>query len=261
MTCEESKLLFAEYWSGTLRAEEHAAVKRHLESCETCRAEAGRLEILWRDLALLPADEPGTAVRERFYETLSAYRHGAAEQPAVKARPKAGRIAWQIAAGIALLLAGAAIESNLRSNQSAKAEITQLRGEVGNMRQLVTLSLLQQQSASERLRGVSWAYRAEPSDTEVLTALLAAVNHDPNVNVRLAAVDALRTFGASRSTRDAVVQALPGQTEPIVQVALIDLLVYLKETDAAQELRHVAADDATNSGVRQRAEWALERLQ
>jgi HEAT repeat protein len=129
------------------------------------------------------------------------------------------------------------------------------------MRQLVALSLLQQQSASERLRGVSWTYRVEPSDTEVLAALLAAVNHDPNVNVRLAAVDALRPFAAGQPTRDAVIQALPSQTDPIVQVALIDLLVDLKETEAAPELRKVAADGSTDVGVRQRAQWALEKLQ
>ncbi len=262
MTCEETKLLFTEYWSRTLGQEEHAAMERHLEGCAACRTEAGRLEVFWRDLALLPVDEPGTAVRDRFYETLSAYKEGAGGGGAARSRRLwPAQALARIAAGIALLLGGAAIGYSLRFHQESATEITQLRGEVGTMRQLVTLSLLQQQSASERLRGVSWAYRAEPSDTEVLTALLSAVNHDSNVNVRLAAVDALRTFAASRSTRDAVVQALPGQTEPLVQVALIDLLVDLKETDAAQELRHVAADDATNSGVRQRAQWALERLQ
>lgn len=257
MTCEEIKPLFADYWNGTLGREERPAVQLHLESCESCRAEAGRLEVLWRDLARLPADEPGPDVRERFYETLSAYGDGA--------RSAKRTIQWdpllRIAAGIALLLAGAAIGYNLRSNQASANEITQLRGEVNNMRQLVTLSLLQQQSASERLRGVSWAVRAEPSDTEVLGALLAAVNHDPNVNVRLAAVDALRPFAANPTTRGALMQALAGQTEPIVQVALIDLLVDLKETGAAKELQRVASDDATDSGVRQRARWALERLQ
>ena len=56
------------------------------------------------------------------------------------------------------------------------------------MRQLVTLSLLQQQSAGDRLQGVNWSYRVEQPDTAVLAALLTTVNHDPNVNVRLAAV-------------------------------------------------------------------------
>ena len=128
------------------------------------------------------------------------------------------------------------------------------------MRQLVALSLLQQQSASERLRGVSWAYRVEPSDKEVLSALLSAVNHDPNVNVRLAAVDALRPFAANQTTRDAVMQSLRQQTAPIVQVALIDLLVDLKEKEAVAELQALSVDSKINAGVRQHAQQAIGKL-
>ncbi len=62
------------------------------------------------------------------------------------------------------------------------------------MRQLVALSLLQQQNASDRLRGVNYAYRVEQSDPQVLSALLTTLDHDSNVNVRLAAVDAVRNF-------------------------------------------------------------------
>jgi anti-sigma factor RsiW len=257
MTCEELETRMAEYWSRTLAPEEEAAVDAHLAMCETCRATVQKLGPLWDDLARLPSPEPGPRVRARFYEALAAYRDGAA---AGKKREARGWI-WQVAAGIVLLFAGVGAGYNLRSSQTANAEVAQLRGEVGNMRQLVALSLLQQQSASERLRGVSWAYRVEPSDKEVLSALLSAVNHDPNVNVRLAAVDALRPFAANQTTRDAVMQSLRQQTAPIVQVALIDLLVDLKETEAAPELQRVATDNATDIGVRQRAEWALERLQ
>ncbi len=255
MTCEEMESRMAEYWGRTLDPQQQSEVEAHLAVCETCRAEAQRLGSLWRDLARLPTPEPGPGVRERFYETLAAYRDGSAA-----ARP-AFKFVWQIAAGVALALAGVGAGYSFHASQAANAEVAQLRGEVGNMRQLVALSLLQQQSASERLRGVSWAYRVEPSDTEVLAALLSAVNHDPNVNVRLAAVDALRLFAASRTTRDAVMQSLPGQTAPIVQVALIDLLVDLKETEAAPELQRVVSDNSADADVRQRAQWALEKLQ
>jgi len=62
------------------------------------------------------------------------------------------------------------------------------------MKQMVMLSLLKQQSASERLRGVNWSYQIEQPDEQVLSALLRALDSDPNVNVRLAAVDALQQF-------------------------------------------------------------------
>lgn len=257
MRCEEIKPLLAEFWSGTAQTEDRSAVEQHLGECAQCHAEADRLGALWRDLALLPAEEPGGAVRERFYEKLTAYRDGVADH-----RPAGSlQMAWRIAAGILLVVGGAGIGYSFRWTQVSAAEVTQLRTEVGTMRQLVTLSLLQQQSASDRLRGVSWAVRAEPSDTEVLGALLTAVNHDPSVNVRLAAIDALRPFASNRSTRAALTESLSTETEPIVQVALIDLLVDLKESGASNELRRMATDNSANSGVRERAEWALERLQ
>jgi hypothetical protein len=247
MTCEENKLLLADYWSRTLSAAQDLGFETHLAACETCRREADRLGTLWRNLgAAAPAEEPADAVRSRFYETLAAYRDGAA----------AGgwNWFWKIAAGVALLLGGAALGYSWHLSQAASAEVIQLR-------QLVALSLLQQQSASERLRGVSWAYQVEPQDTEVLTALLAAVNHDPNVNVRLAAVDALRPFASSPGARDAAIQSLSQQTSPIVQVALIDLLVDLKERNAKQALRSVASDASADAEVRKRAHWALESLE
>ena len=129
------------------------------------------------------------------------------------------------------------------------------------MRQMVALSLLQQQSAGERLRGVTYAYQAPPSDTEVLSALLTTMNQDSNVNVRLAAVDALHRFGASPVTREAVVQSIRKQNTPLVQIALIDLLVDLRDRDAAPELGQLTRDEKIDSAVREHAKWALGRLQ
>jgi HEAT repeat protein len=205
-------------------------------------------------------EEPGGEVRERFYEMLGAYRQGLAS-----AGPRNRFQWWQMAAAAALLAVGLGIGLVVRGSGQPPAEVSQLREEVASMRQLVALSLMQQQSASDRLRGVSWSYQVEPSDEEVMNALVTTVNHDPNVNVRLAAVDALRPFTGSPAThlmaRNAVIQALPKQTTPIVQVALIDFLAELKERKAAPELQRLVSDPDIDSGVRKRAEWALERMQ
>jgi len=261
MTCEEAKSRMADYWGRSLAGEAEAAFSAHLASCESCRSEVSRVGALWQSLDLLPLEEPSGKVRDRFYEMLGAYRQGLASADAPVRRRWWTQPAWQRAAAAALLVAGLGLGYGLRGTSQPPAEVSQLREEVASMRQLVALSLLQQQSASERLKGVSWAYRAEPSDREVLEALVSAVNHDTNVNVRLAAVDALRRFASSPETRRAVVDALPGQTTPLVQVALIDLLVDFKERDAADVLRKLAADGQVNDGVRQQAQWALERLQ
>ena len=128
------------------------------------------------------------------------------------------------------------------------------------MRQLVTLSLLQQQSPSERLRGVNYSYRVEQSDTEVLGALLTTANHDTNVNVRLAAVDALRNFSDSAIGRKAIVQSLGKQDSPLVQIAILDLIAELHEKSADSAIKVLLSRPDLNPDVKQRAEWALKKL-
>ncbi len=212
----------------------------------TCRQETERLGTLWRGLALLPGTmpEPSALVRDRFYESLAAFRHGMESAPKHGFREKLAALwprqpVWQMAISFSLLVlgvgAGYAIRPEHRESAPvAGSDMAQLRDEVNNMRQMVALSLMQQQSAGDRMRGVSWAYRVEPQDTQVLSALLSTINNDPSVNVRMAAVESLHTFGASPVTRTAIVQSIPKQTTPLVQVALIDLLVELKVHEAAQ---------------------------
>lgn len=256
MKCEQAKPLLADYWAQTLRDADEMELEAHFADCAACREENMRLQALWKGLAALPAEEPDASLRGRFYESLGAYKQG------VESRPmrSLSRWGWQIAAGLALTI-GLAGGYALRAPDKTGEQVAELREEVAGMRQLVALSLLQQQSASERLRGVGYAYRVEPSDTEVLSALVSAINYDNNVNVRLAAVDALHRFSGSPVTRQAAMEALPKQDTPLVQVALIDLLVELKEHQAAGELRRMADDQSVHEGVKQRALWALERLQ
>jgi hypothetical protein len=272
MTCEESRLLMTDYWSKTLDESKELAFDTHLSTCPQCRAETERLGSLWSSLALLPSVstefEPGPNLRTRFYDTLGGFQHGLASAPKPRFRDRLFALwpkqpAWQMAMSFALLAIGIGVGYVLHPGESktpATPEIAQLHEEVANMRQMVALSLMQQQSASERLRGVSYAYQVPPSDTQTLTALLATVNTDPNVGVRLAAVDALREFGTSPVTRTALIQAIRKQDAPLVQIALLDLLVDLKAKEAVPELTRLAADEKADASVRQHAKWALERL-
>ena len=128
------------------------------------------------------------------------------------------------------------------------------------MKEMITLALLQQSSASERLRGVHWSYQLEQPDREVLSALLRALDSDPNVNVRLAAVDALHQFASDAVVRKGLLRALGEQKSPLVQIELINLMVELKERESVSVLRQLSQDQELNPAVRERAEWGLQRL-
>lgn len=256
MNCEEARTQFVDYWRGALEdaaGEFHA----HLAACERCRAEAEDLKDLWGTLGDLPEQEPSAGLRMRFYDALRAHR----QQEAERRRPLwwLHHPAFQAAAAMLILVIGIGAGYLVRGRDSS--EVSQLRGEVYNMRQLVALSLLQQQSASDRLRGVNYAYRVEQSDPQVLAALLTTVNHDPSVNVRLAAVDALRNFTDSPVGRRGLVQALAKQDSPLVQIAILDQIVELHEKSAVTAIQFVLSGPSVNPDVRQRGQWALKQLQ
>ena len=135
-----------------------------------------------------------------------------------------------------------------------------LRAELRNMRQLVILSMLQQQSASERLQGVNWSMQKGTSDPRVLDALLNTLRHDASVDVRLAALRALSSHHDEPVVRTGLLDSLQPHQSPLVQVALIDLLVELRDASAVQQLQRMQQDRNLNPVVRERADWALTKL-
>jgi hypothetical protein len=139
-------------------------------------------------------------------------------------------------------------------------EMAQMHQELSSMRQLVVLSMLQQQSASERLQGVSYSRGAEQLDPQVTTALLRTLRYDGSVDVRLAALDALSKHSAQPQVRSGVVDALQEQQSPLVQVALIDQLVEWRDREAAVQLKNFEQKPNLNPTVKQRAEWAVSKL-
>jgi hypothetical protein len=258
MKCVDARTQFADVLLGgtdaiSMEFEEHVA------SCQACRDELDVMRTHWAALGVLDDAEPGPGLRRGFYQALEAYQSGFAErQPSwFTWWPKAP--ALQAALGMAMLLIGV-FAGYLLSNRY-NPQVAQLQEQVNSLHQVMALSLLEQQSAFSRLEGVAWSYRVERSDTEVLDALLRTVNGDASVDVRLAAVDALRQFSTNASTRRGLAQALPHQTSPLVQIALIDLLVELQERSAAPQLRQLVEEPALDQNVQARAQRALLRLE
>ena len=259
MTCEEARLLIAEELGGMRPA--GGELNEHLAGCAMCQAEADAIRGTWRRMGELPEPHPSPWLATRFYAALDAYQQGVREKQSRSWRFWPSRPMWQIAISCGCLAAGLFTGTLLTRTPVASDDVAALRKEMAGMRQLVTLSLLQQQSATERLRGVNWSYRAEPNDLEVLSALLQTVTEDSSVNVRLAAIDALGNFRDSSVARRGLLNALSKQDSPMVQIAIIDALSAMKESGAAPTLRQLLTEQNVDENVRKRADEALKTFQ
>jgi len=270
MKCEELKGKLADFMSGELDSRDKEACDLHLVSCESCADEVRRLSETWTRLGVLPLEQPSPALRQRFYGMLEAHQRGIVRERG--GRPF-GRLAGSLAGGLwprqpvlqfglalALLVVGLGAGLLIRGGKGGGPEAAQLQKNTLGRDQALAVSLLQQGTASERLQGISLVRAAGQNVEPMLETLLDTLDTDPNVNVRLAAAEALYLFGDDPQVKDRVILSLERQESPLVQSALIDLLVSLREQRAVRALRQLLQDQKLNPYVKKKAAAGIQQL-
>ena len=264
MTCEQMAELLPDYFHQRLQSPERSGVELHLQQCSGCAEQVK----LWKQLGRLEEENPSPALKKRFDAMLSAYEEGRWEHEQLaqeRGRQWSGfnwlRGAWpQVAMTAVLLVVGFGVGRYSAPPDPHTGEFQALRRELSSTRQLVVLSMLQQQSASERLQGVNRTYQLEQADPEVITALIRALKSDSSVDVRLAALDSLLRYGRDNNVRRGVAEALAGRQSPLVQIALINALVEMRETKAVPQIKQLQHSPGINPAVRDRAAWGIAEL-
>jgi hypothetical protein len=268
MNCQDIKDKIADFLTDDLTGQEKKEIRDHLVSCRHCREEMEELTATWSRLGVLEEEQPGPRVRTRFYDMLESYRHGMEEgREGMGARlSRWFRSAWpqkpafQAALSAALLLMGILIGSTFFKEKPLSDDLFAMRQEVSGLRQTLAVSLMEQISATERLKGVNLTTATAKPNTEMIDTLLQTVSSDPNINVRLAAVDALYLFRDLPNVREGLVQTLALQDSPLVQVALIDLFVSMKEKRAVDALKALIKNQGLFPEVREKAQEGLQQL-
>jgi hypothetical protein len=239
--------------------------------------EADELDATWQMLGRIEAPAPDSdRMRARIDAVIDAIEQTPAFAGATAGRPRTmQRYVLQGLAAAAVLVIGIGIGwfaagrsggsafggTRPASGQTdATQQLAAMRTEMHDLRQMVSLSLMQQQSATERLKGVTWTGQLDQPSGEVVSALLDTLMHDPNVNVRLATIDALERFASREEVRRGTIQAVQQQASPLVQIALIDFMVKTNERESVPTLQRLAMDPQVNDAVRTRAAWGLQQL-
>ncbi|MFN8346374.1 MAG: HEAT repeat domain-containing protein [Spirosomataceae bacterium] len=169
-------------------------------------------------------------------------------------------MAWglRIAAGVTLLLVGFA--GGLMYTNRASSSPEKENPEIAAMKNTLRFEQVSQTSASERIQAVNQSLTLEQADEEITQMLLNTMNFDENVNVRLAACQALRRFENEPQVREGLIRSLKIQTDPNVQLTLIEALVAMKEKRAAEEMQRLAENKEVMEVVRLKAEEGVQHL-
>jgi len=257
------------YVSGELDRAVVSMVEDHLASCDACRREYDSLRIFWEELGKSPDEVPERSLDLGFRDMLTSYQREERQRGSSRLRIRGesfpdrilhGRLALQLGFAAGLLVVGLVFGFALGSRTAGNGDLVQLREEVHHLRNLVAVSLLQQESASERLKGVSWSSKLAQRDPDIRSALLNTMKYDHNVNVRLAALEAISRDINSQSVRNEIIRALPAEKSPLMQLALADVLVRINDAEAREALRQALSRPDLHPDVRKRIRQGIQLI-
>jgi len=293
MNCKEIQAKLIDWLDGSLDADTAAAITEHVAACEECSREAKELKELLATMKDSPLEVPPAVLRESFDTMLlselnmlttaniiqefpaggqdekgKSGHSSLSGQESLSGRP--GKIirlpfaapVWRVAAAIILLAGGIGIGMALKSRPapevSTNETLVALRQEVKEMKEEVMLNMIDDESASQRIKAVSYSEDMSSPNQQVIDVLVNTLNRDKNVNVRLAALYSLQRFSDRRSVRDSLVNSLRMQTEPIIQVVLINLLAEKRDTRAIKPIQDIMTDKKTLKEVKDAAQRSLK---
>ncbi len=270
MDCKNINTLLIDFVDKQLDTDQTKLVKIHLEKCKSCRQEVEELAIVMNEINKTPKDKPSAKLKANFMQMIDEEKSASksiAAKPILESNthvhyPRLRFInpMYQVAAGFAILISGLLLGLLINKGNTDSSEMMALQNEVSMMKQVVMLSKLDQTSPSSRIQAVNYMTEISNPDPKVINALISTMNTDENSNVRLAATTALSRFTDDQIVRDALVNSLSIQNDPMVQITLINIMIGMHETKAKSYIEQIASNENTNKSVKSIAQRGIEIL-
>ncbi len=200
---------------------------------------------LFDQLGSLPELQPSKRLRRTFYRRLGQVETEHDQQRA----KKHGWLEWlaqpllpAMATLIVGLFVGLLIGNQLGVSTRDEGRIESLRAEVATLNATVALSLMQKQSAGERLRGVDVAIPMISDSPRITQALLQRAASDSNRSVRSAAIGALGPQLRDPGVASEVQRMMLESSSPQVQLAFAELVMRWGDSQQLRALVKAAED-------------------
>lgn len=254
MDCNATQDNLIDYIEGSLDESSHKAVKEHLKGCEKCREGYEAYLQLYASIDQYEEKIPDHKLEVNFLEMLQA------EQAKIKkpAPPKLGRTKlWlkQVARVAAvLLLMLCSYLYGLQYPQQSNHKNMPL------MKEKVVQAQLESRSASKRIQAANDTKALETTTHKTLKVLIDLMNHDKQVNVRLAAADALAKFYENEMVREALITQLQNEQNPIMQVELIQILIDLQENRILPTIKKLLQEEDTPIFIKKQIKSQINQI-
>lgn len=267
MKCEDINDKLVDFLDNTLNDEDQKKVLRHVKNCQQCKEELATFSMIQSRMGKLPVPEPDEKMHRNFYAMLDSFKQDMAQNENSWYAMWIKKIKnWQLtgvpalAYSFLILMLGIGIGLWVIPESKYNQKLDTLSIEMQQMKQMMMFTLLEQPSATDRLKAVSISNELKQANEKVFNALLKTLNYDPNVNVRLVSAEALAQMADNPKVREGLIKSITLQDSPLVQVALADIMVDLQEKRSVVEFRKLLQDKQMDEVVKGKIKESIEVL-
>lgn len=263
MEKEKLESLLIEYIDNRLNAVDRHTIEQELLNNPDARKLYEELkEVIFLMETSTPL-KPSSSLKDKFDKDLTDAIHNVEGLKTIFFTPAF----YRVAAAVALMVISGAVGFWISNNNAQQERLAQIeremeltRRQLADTKQLMLGMLENDQSASQRIKGVNVAMELPKADEQVVHILFKTMRSDPSTNVRLAALEALYKFHRDESVRSGLINALSEQTDPMVQIRLIQLMVEMEEKAVVDELQKIVDDAGAMKAVKDEAYSGILKL-
>jgi len=263
MNCKYIQDLLIEYLENNLNQEQANEVENHLISCENCRNEYQLAKQFLHTINDIEDEQPSANLSMNFNQLLEEEKENQPQESIQftdqkENHYKFGEFLKYAAAILIIFGVGFLLGKNSPSTNDQSMMIASLQSDLNNMKQNLTMATLKQPTSSQRLKAVNILEKQDVADDKVLSVLVQTLQSDANVNVRMAAANALTKFAQHPLVRNAYLEALKNQKEPSIQITLINILIDIQENRAKILLEEIMKEDDNLPVVKEMAKEGIK---
>lgn len=256
---ERIKALTDKYNAGVATPEDLHELEQYIQQGNVTIEDFHDIKNLEERLLMLAVPMPDVDLDRRFHEMLASEKRTLTKRFRWRTLFSFTDLAPRLAFATVTLIVGFLFGFFVKSPKE-NAEVKLLTKEVFSLKEMMILSLLEKESATERLRAVSLTEEMSDASSQVTKALLQTLNNDENVNVRLAALEALLPYLKQDNVREALIRSIAKQQSPLVQIALAELMVFIQEKSSVKEFDKILNSEQTPPDVKIKIKESIDVL-
>ncbi len=255
--------LITDYMDGTLEGKRLEEFNRYVAEGHIDQTELEGLKVFEDKFGSVQEPVPSQELSNRFYAMLGEEKAKQSTKTSFNLQEwfnqLLGSAIGKGAFALAILIIGI-VGGRLFSNSNYEGELNQLSNQMADMKEMMMLTMLEEQSASKRLQGLQISSDLVSENQQITDAMFLTLNNDESTNVRLAALTILASYANNPEIREGLINSISKQESPIMQVALAELMAELQEPKAKEEFQSILEGEYTPEEVKTTLRENLDKI-